>query len=228
MLKGVDELSPDSQARLLASLPSVDADERPDWRIISSACSDLTEASRLNRFRLDLLHRLKVVAVKAPPLRERSEDIASLARLILLRARRRGLPEKALDPKALSRLEAYRFPGNVRELENILYAAAALGLGATISGDDIARVMDTGGGVTPSCTNVIEAHINAIFDAASPGLPRQGLHERLIGEFERPLIRRALAATHGNQIRAAALLGINRNTLRKKIQSLDLRTGQDD
>ncbi|MEQ1617533.1 MAG: sigma-54 dependent transcriptional regulator [Terricaulis sp.] len=229
MLKGVDELPFESQTRLVACLPNTQADEQPDWRLISSTCTDLIDACERAHFRLDLLHRLRVVVIRAPPLRERSEDIASLARLFLQRAQRQGLPEKVLDPKALAYLEAHRFPGNVRELQNILHAAAALGAGATIAEEDVAQIVQNGRKATSQTEpSTLQAYIDALFAAARPGLPEKGLHNRVTGELERPLIQGALAATHGNQIRAATLLGINRNTLRKKIQSLGIRTGQDD
>jgi two-component system nitrogen regulation response regulator GlnG len=229
MLKGVDELPADSQTRLAASLPILEDDEPPDFRLISSACADLADASRHDRFRLDLLHRLKVVTIRVPPLRERIEDIASLARLFLQHGRRHGLPEKFLDPSALAHLEQLHFSGNVRELQNCLQAAAALGAGSTITADDIAQTSNGGGQVQEAPgPDALAAHIDALFAAARPGLPEAGLHERLIGEVERALFQRTLAATRGNQVRAAALLGINRNTLRKKIQTLGIPTGQDD
>ncbi len=229
MLKGVDELRPESQTRLGACLPNPDLDEQPDWRLISSTLTDLSEVAHAQRFRLDLLHRIRVVAIQVPPLRERSEDIASLARLFLRRAQRQGLPEKVLDPRALAYLEAQRFPGNVRELQNILHAATALSTGATITKDDVAQIMQSiPKAASPSESTNLQAYVDALFDAAHPGLPKGGLHNRATGELELPLIQRALAATHGNQIRAAALLGINRNTLRKKIQRLGIRTGHDD
>ena len=157
-------------------------------------------------------------------------------RAFLVRAKREGLPEKTLDATAIKRLESHDFPGNVRELENLLRRAAALSPGPVISAREIEQEL---AGASPAAvvvqpgaaagfTQAVEERLTQEFAAAGPTLPPPGLYDRFLAEVERPLIQHALQATRGNQIRAAAVLGINRNTLRKKIQLLGIRTGRGD
>jgi two-component system nitrogen regulation response regulator GlnG len=182
-----------------------------------------------------LFYRLNVVSIRLPPLRERLEDVDDLARAFLLRARREGLPEKSIDTAAIERLKAHSFPGNVRELENLLRRAAAMSPAPVITAREIgeelgqaARASQTSEQVTDGFEDAVSRRLATEFAAASPGLPASGLYDRLLAEVERPLILQALSATRGNQIRAAAVLGINRNTLRKKIQTLGIQTGRGD
>ena len=169
-------------------------------------------------------------------LRDRLDDIGDIARAFLVRARREGLPEKALDNAAIEKLKSHSYPGNVRELENLLRRAAALSPAPVITSGEIHRelnavAIDHPHDLTPSHDDfeaAVSRRLEDEFAAASPGLPGDGLYDRLLAEVERPLIAHTLQATRGNQIRAAAVLGINRNTLRKKIQSLGIRTGRGD
>jgi two-component system nitrogen regulation response regulator GlnG len=204
-------------------------------RLIAAAQRSLAALSRQGDFRQDLFYRLNVVAIRLPPLRDRLDDIADLARSFLVRAKREGLPEKSIDTAAVERLKAHDFPGNVRELENLLRRAATLSPASVITVREIGEELGQAAREEFAAEDTIEGFESAVtrrlageFAAASPGLPATGLYERLLSEVERPLINQALSATRGNQIRAAAVLGINRNTLRKKIQSLGIRTGRDD
>ena len=169
-----------------------------------------------------------------PPLRERLDDLGDLARAFLVRAKREGLPEKTIDAAAIEQLKQHPFPGNVRELENLLRRAAALSPAAVITGREIADAITATAPdlPAPEAGDDFEAafarRLASDFASARPGLPPPGLYDRLLAAFERPLIAETLRATRGNQIRAAAVLGINRNTLRKKIQSLAIPTGRDD
>lgn len=233
-LDDVDELPAEAQTRLIALLHE-DESARPNVRLIASAQRNLAALARQGAFRQDLFYRLNVVSIRLPPLRERRDDIGDLARAFLVRAKREGLPEKTLDASAIERLKAHDFPGNVRELENLLRRAVALNPAPVITAREIEHEIgqNTGGEAaeivaTDSFEDALERRLSAMFAAASPGLPEPGLYDRLLAEVERPLILQALQATRGNQIRAAAVLGINRNTLRKKIQTLGIRTGRGD
>lgn len=233
-LEDVDELPSDAQTRLAGLLHSDDPNERPNVRLIAAAQRSLSALARQGSFRQDLFYRLNVVSIRLPPLRERLDDVGDLARSFLVRAKREGLPEKQLDSSAIERLKAYDFPGNVRELENLLRRAAALSPASVISAREIGNELgnaakeqaaeESGEGFEAA----VSRRLASEFAAASPELPDAGLYDRLLAEVERPLIEQALQATRGNQIRAAAVLGINRNTLRKKIQTLGIKTGRGD
>src|SRR5262249_35620607 len=138
-LEDVDEMPIDAQTRLAGLLHAEEKNQRPDIRMIVSSQRSLAALSRAGQFRQDLFYRLNVVAIRLPPLRERLEEVPDLSRAFLVRAKREGLPEKALDSAAIERLKAHPFPGNVRELENLLRRAAALSPAAVITAREINR-----------------------------------------------------------------------------------------
>src|SRR3954451_4087605 len=204
---------------------------RADVRIIAATHRDLRQLTRQGLFREDLFYRLNVAPIRLPPLRERSADVAALVRHFASGANRQGLPLKTLDEGALERLRRHPWPGNVRELENLvrrlaaLYSQEVIGLdiveaelGQSSPIDLLPAEAATGEGLGAA----VERHINDYFVAHRGALPAAGLYDRVLREVERPLIVATLAATRGNQIRAAHLLGLNRNTLRKKIRELDI------
>lgn len=234
-LEDIDDLPIESQTRLVGLLQVVDPVARPNVRLIVASQRNLGALVRTGAFRQDLFYRLNVVTIRLPPLRERLDDIGDLARAFLVRARREGLPEKTLDASAIERLKTHDWPGNVRELENLLKRAIALSPVAVIGAREVDRELGvsraTMGGEPEQPETFEESvtrRLGAIFQAAGPDLPDPGLYDRVLAEVERPLIQLALQATKGNQIRAASVLGINRNTLRKKIQTLGVRTGRGD
>ena len=204
---------------------------RADVRIIAATHRDLKQLVRQGLFREDLFYRLNVVPIRLPPLRERTEDIPALARHFLTQCAKEGLPSKVLDPAAVERLKAYRWPGNVRELENMIQRIVALYSQEVVGVDVIeAELGDVGPPPEPetpplddSLGSAAERHLKAYFAAHRDGLPAAGLYDRVLREIERPLITLSLSATRGNQIKAAHLLGLNRNTLRKKIRELDIQ-----
>jgi two-component system nitrogen regulation response regulator GlnG len=203
---------------------------KTDVRIIAATNRDLRQLIQQGLFREDLYYRLNVVPLRLPPLRERSEDIPDLVRHFLRKAEDEGLPAKRVDTEALDLLKRYRWPGNVRELENLIRRLAVLHSGDSIPGTAVAaelkeppRPSEEDVNAEPaSLSQAVERHLTQYFSAHGDKLPPAGIYDRVLHEIERPLLSICLAATRGNQIRAAQLLGLNRNTLRKKIRDLGL------
>ncbi|MBN42706.1 MAG: nitrogen regulation protein NR(I) [Alphaproteobacteria bacterium] len=199
-------------------------------RIIAATHRDLRLAVRQGLFREDLYYRLNVVPVRIPPLRERSEDIPELVSHFLNRSQEVDSSPKTFVPEAIQRLKEYRWPGNVRELENMVQRLSALYTQEVISLETVeVELAQAGpgsagevGSEEGSLSDSVERQLRTYFSAHHDGLPAPGLYGRVLHEMERPLITVALEATRGNQIRAAELLGLNRNTLRKKIRELDI------
>jgi two-component system nitrogen regulation response regulator GlnG len=203
---------------------------KTDVRIIAATNRDLRQLINQGLFREDLFYRLNVVPIRLPPLRERSEDIPDLVRHFLTRAVEEGLPSKTVAPDAMDYLKRYRWPGNVRELENLVRRLTALYseevIDLAIVENELAEPLPSQSRTEPesdeSLTSAVERHLGRYFDAHGGKLPPAGLYDRVLREIERPLITLSLGATRGNQIRAAQLLGLNRNTLRKKIRDLEI------
>ncbi len=204
---------------------------KADVRIIAATHRDLRTLIRQGQFREDLFYRLNVVPIRLPPLRERTEDIPALVRHFLAQAAQQGLPAKSIDAAALERLKHYRWPGNIRELENLVRRLAALYSQEVIGVDVIETELADHPPATPEPVEpasdglgpAVERHLKDYFAAHKDGMPSSGLYDRVLREIERPLIALSLSATRGNQIKAAELLGLNRNTLRKKIRELDIQ-----
>lgn len=203
---------------------------KTDVRIIAATNRDLRQLIQQGLFREDLYYRLNVVPLRLPPLRERAEDIPDLVRHFLRKAEEEGLPAKHLEPETLEILRHHRWPGNVRELENLIRRLAVLHSGDSIPASAVAaelkepvRTSSAEEGEEPvSLSAAVERHLTKYFASHGDRLPPPGLYDRVLQEIERPLLSICLAATRGNQIRAAHLLGLNRNTLRKKIRDLGL------
>ena len=206
---------------------------RANVRIVAATHRDLRLAIRQGLFREDLFYRLNVVPLRVPPLRQRREDIPELVAHFLSVARREGLGAKTLDSEAMRRLRTYSWPGNVRELENLIRRIAALypqdTVGLEIVEEELVEIAEEVADELParverteSLGEAVDLHLRQYFPLNGESLPEPGLYERILREVERPLIQHCLAATNGNQIRSAEILGLNRNTLRKKIRYLDI------
>ena len=234
-LDEVGDMPLDAQTRLLRVIDGSEKAINPktgrpaDARIIAATNRDLRGLIQQGLFREDLFFRLNVAPVRLPPLRERTEDIAELSRAFLLRANREGLPAKTIDQGALDRLRLHAWPGNVRELENLIRRMCALYAEDVLTARIIERELreetshTTASEGPVSLGVLVERFLAADFASQPDGIPPRGLYDRIIEEVEAPLIRLTLAATRGNQIRAAEILGLNRNTLRKKIHDLGLQ-----
>lgn len=213
---------------------------KTDVRIVAATNKDLRILIQQGLFREDLFFRLNVVPIRLPPLRERAEDVPDLVRHFFLLAEREGLPRKQIDAAALDGLKRHRWSGNVRELENLIRRLAALYPQEVITSSIIEAELeepvvgegprrDDEQGAPNNLSLAVERYLVGYFEGFGNGLPPPGLYHRLLREIEQPLLGATLAATRGNQIKAAELLGLNRNTLRKKIRDLDLnvlRTGR--
>ena len=199
-------------------------------RIVAATNRDLSQLINQGLFREDLYYRLNVVPLRLPPLRNRVEDVPDLCRHFLHQAEGEGLPARAGSNEGLAFLKNWHWPGNVRELENLMQRVAALYNEDVIDVSVLKQELGVNHVSFPNQESVsgkslsesLEMHLTRYFSDHKDGLPPNGLYDRVLREVEEPLIRQSLAATNGNQIKAADLLGLNRNTLRKKIRDLDI------
>ncbi len=193
---------------------------RVDVRIIAATNQNLEKKVEEGKFREDLYYRLNVVTINIPPLRERKEDIEPLAEYFLERfVEEMGTERKVLSKEALAALKSYNWPGNVRELENVLRRAVLLSSNLVITPEDLALKGRTE--KKESLEAIIEKRL-APFIEKTTTRGKQHLYADILPLLERPLIKLVLKKTRFNQLRAAELLGINRNTLRKKIKELNI------
>ncbi|RVT97648.1 nitrogen regulation protein NR(I) [Rhodovarius crocodyli] len=235
-LDEIGDMPPEAQTRLLRVLQEGEFTTvggrtpiKANVRIVAATHRDLRASIRGGLFREDLFYRLNVVPIRLPPLRERVEDIPLLAKHFLERAKASGLPLKQLTPGAIERLKRHGWPGNARELENLMRRLAALYPQESLDDAQVAAELaeaevapDGAPRSQETLEQAVERHLKAFVAAHKDGVPVRDLHERVMAEVERPLLRLALSATRGNQIKAASMLGLNRNTLRKKLRELDL------
>ncbi|TMG83314.1 MAG: nitrogen regulation protein NR(I) [Betaproteobacteria bacterium] len=229
-LDEIGDMPPDLQVRLLRVLSDGEyyrvgghAPLRANVRIIAATHQNLEERVRQGLFREDLMHRLNVVRLRLPPLRERGEDIAPLARHFLLKsARELAVEPKQLTDAALKLLSAFAFPGNVRQLENICHWLTVMAPAQRIDVADLPPELRStgGGGDREGDPNWQQALDRELAQALARG--ERAVGGRLEKEFERTLILRALAHTGGHRMEAAQWLGWGRNTLTRKIQELKL------
>lgn len=225
-LDEIGDMPKHAQTRLLRALQSGvisriggKASIRLDVRIIAATNQNLEELIAKGKFREDLFYRLNVVPVDMPPLRDRTEDIGLLAQHFLLMAAKDGLPARKIDDAAISLLMGLPWRGNIRELKNLIYRLALVAREDVITEAAVSQYVEVG----PESQQPVQG---ASFEAAITqflrehrlrGNSREKLYPRALAQFEIPLLQHVLRQVNGNQLKAAALLGINRNTLRKKL-----------
>ena len=225
----ISEMSDETQLQLLDLLRS-DAVINKNYRFISSSRLSLQNLISQGIIREDLFYRLNVVNINLPPLRDRVGDIPDLTKHFLQQSALSGMPKKVISAKAIQLLQNAPWAGNIRELENFINSLVVL-----ISDEEITPIhVEENLNLIPSVnsneldadngklSSSVEKHIKRYFDLHGDNLPPPGLYNRILKEIELPLIALSLSATRGNQIKTSELLGINRNTLRKKIKDLDI------
>jgi two-component system, NtrC family, nitrogen regulation response regulator GlnG len=238
-LDEIGDMPLEAQTRLLRVLQQGEyttvggnAPIKTNVRIIAATHRDLRQLISQGLFREDLFFRLNVVPLRLPPLRERPEDIPDLIRHFLDTATQEGLPRKDMSPAAMEELKNQRWPGNVRELENLVKRLVAMESDDTISQDSVSRELSsnvmapfTGADKNPTdrLPDFMEHYLAKYIAGFGEALPPDGLYERIMAEIEPPLLRAILVATNGNQLKAADVLGINRNTLRSKLKERNIK-----
>ncbi|MCI2393203.1 response regulator [Aliiroseovarius sediminis] len=224
---GVEDSDPDLQARLSRAIDKMDSDAP---RLVAISQGDLADAAAQGIFRDDLYYRLAGVVIAVPSLRERLDDIAALSDHFLTHASRDERPPRQFSADAVKALRRFVWPGNLRELENLVNRLAVTSADDEIAAAEVEMAL-TGAAQSPAHTlnladerlsDAVGRHLQRYFDLHQGTLPPPGLYQRILREVELPLIQIALDATGGNQARSADLLGINRNTLRKKITELEI------
>ncbi len=224
----VADLSDEAQGKIVRMLDAL-TDNAP--RIMATSQSDLMHRMEQGSFRQDLFYRLGGVSLSVPSLRERVDDIPLLAEHFMARAERDGAPVRRFSEDAQELIRAYSWPGNVRQLENAIRRLVVTSPEEEIGRAEVEMMLGNqpeieplvGGGDTEKLSASVNKHLRRYFDLHGGVLPPPGLYQRILREVELPLIEIALDATGGNQAKCADLLGINRNTLRKKITDLDIR-----
>ncbi|TCP63366.1 two-component system nitrogen regulation response regulator GlnG [Rhodovulum bhavnagarense] len=224
----VADFDDEAQGRIVRMMDTF-GDSAP--RVMATSQSDLTALMEAGAFRQDLFYRLGGVTLAVPSLRERVEDIPLLADHFLVRSERDGTAIRRIAPDAMDLIRAYSWPGNVRQLEHTIRRLVVTSPEEVITRAEVETVLGNqpeieplvGGGSGEKLSASVAKHLRRYFDLHGGVLPPPGLYTRILREVEMPLIEIALDATGGNQAKCADLLGINRNTLRKKINDLDIR-----
>lgn len=227
-LEGIDDAPINTQSRLFALL-SNQGDSAP--RIIASCTKNLAQKVSSGEFREDLYYYLNVVSIKVPPLRERKSDIGDLARLFISRIVKTGLNDKILEKGAIEELEAWNWPGNVRELENFIKRLCLLSPDGVINAQTVVSSLvnfkteeeaSNNSGEEDLSASARSAFLSIFARAKAEGILPRDLHSYAIRSVEKPLLELALKETKGNQIKAAEILGLNRNTLRKRLTEMGI------
>lgn len=228
LIDEIADIDDEVQARIVRMMDAP-GDHVP--RFMATSQSNLTKAMDSGKVRQDLYYRLSGATIHVPSLRERVDDVPLLAQHFLGRAERDGAPKRWLSPDAEELFRAYSWPGNVRQLENSIRRLVLTSRAEEITRAEVEQVLGSqpemepvlGGNDSEKLAASVARHLRRYFDLHGNMLPPPGLYARILKEVEAPLIEISLEATGGNQAKCADLLGINRNTLRKKISDLDIQ-----
>ena len=228
LIDEIADIGDEIQARVVRMMDTP-GDHVP--RFMATSQTDMARAMEQGQVRQDLYYRLTGAVIHVPSLRERVDDIPLLSDHFLARAERDGAPKRVLSEEAAELFRAYSWPGNVRQLENAIRRLVLTSRAPEITRAEVEAVLGSqpemepvlGGGDTEKLSASVARHLRRYFDLHGNMLPPAGLYGRILREVELPLIEIALEATGGNQAKCADLLGINRNTLRKKITDLDIQ-----
>ena len=228
VIEEIADLEAEAQGRLVRMMDAI-GDDQPRFMATTqiSGSAEMQAAG----LREDLYYRLGGAVIDVPPLCDRVEDIPLLAAHFLARSEHDGTGARSISNAALELMRSYVWPGNVRQLENAVRRIALTAQGEEITREEVAAMLSTqpeaqpvlGQGDSESLSESVGRHLQRYFDLHGDMMPPSGLYARILREMEHPLIEIALDATGGNQAKCAELLGINRNTLRKKITELDIR-----
>lgn len=225
-LDEIGDMPKHAQTRLLRALQSGvisriggKASIRLDVRILAATNQRLEELIAQGKFREDLFYRLNVVPINMPPLRDRTDDIGLLAQHFLTLAANEGLPSRKIDDGAIDLLTTMPWRGNIRELKNLIYRLALVCRDDVITEAAVAQYIEpTNESGAPVQSASFEAAVSQFLrEHRLRGSSREKIYQRALAEFEIPLLQHVMRQAKGNQLKAASLLGINRNTLRKKL-----------
>jgi two-component system nitrogen regulation response regulator GlnG len=228
LIEEISDLGPTEQGRLVSM---IDSPGEHSPRFVATLIGDMNEAIENNKVRRDLFYRLGGAPITVPPLRERFEDILHLAEFFLEKVDKETGISRHFDSNSLKLIQTYTWPGNVRQLENMVKRLCLTAKDAVISLAEVKQALSNQPEIntflfnekTDRLSSDVDRHLRRYFDLHGSQLPPAGVYQRILKEVEFPLLTIALDATNGNQAKCADLLGINRNTLRKKIAELDIQ-----
>ena len=228
LIEEISDLGPTEQGRLVSM---IDSPGEHSPRFVATLIGDMNEAIENNKVRRDLFYRLGGAPITVPPLRERFEDILLLAEFFLEKVDKETGISRHFDSNSLKLIQTYTWPGNVRQLENMVKRLCLTAKDAVISLAEVKQALSNQPEIntflfnekTDRLSSDVDRHLRRYFDLHGSQLPPAGVYQRILKEVEFPLLTIALDATNGNQAKCANLLGINRNTLRKKIAELDIK-----
>ena len=230
-LDEIGDMPMHAQTRLLRALQSGEISRvggkglvKLDVRIIAATNHDFPKLIEQGKFREDLYYRINVVPIALPPLRERASDIPALTNHFLKLAVTEGLPQKQISEEGMNLLCRNYWRGNVRELKNVIYRLVVTGREETLSENAIRQILavERGEDRAESASMEFESHVKSIVQDLMAAPDKDNLYAQALEKFEKPLLIEMMHHAHGNQIKAAKILGINRNTLRKKLNEYQI------